>query len=108
MKPIYLVYVVFHLYQNIRQNDELPHLYDHTQVPTLAYPYDRFQSVPPSEPSLTMAFLHFLCYYTKSSDKRLDFRDVLEMFRASGPGWQTRLNAALRDWLKSHSPTRGS
>lgn len=27
-----------------RQDDEVPHLYDHTQVPTLAYPYDRFQS----------------------------------------------------------------
>ncbi|MHB1642239.1 MAG: BrnA antitoxin family protein [Acidithiobacillus sp.] len=49
---------------------------------------------------------HFLCYYTKSNYKGLDFRDVLEMFRASGPGWQTRMNAALRDWLKTHSPTR--
>lgn len=31
-------------------------------------------------------------------------RDVLAAFRAAGPGWQTRINAALRDWLKSHSP----
>ncbi|MFA5731698.1 MULTISPECIES: BrnA antitoxin family protein [Acidithiobacillus] len=30
---------------------------------------------------------------------------MLEMFRASGPGWQTRMNAALRGWLKTHSPT---
>ena len=30
--------------------------------------------------------------------------DVLAAFRASGPGWQTRMNAALRDWLKNHSP----
>jgi len=30
--------------------------------------------------------------------------DVLAAFRADGPGWQTRMNAALRDWLKSHSP----
>jgi len=29
--------------------------------------------------------------------------DVLEAFRASGPRWQTRMNQALRDWLKSHS-----
>jgi uncharacterized protein (DUF4415 family) len=28
--------------------------------------------------------------------------DVLEAFKASGPGWQTRMNEALRDWLKSH------
>jgi uncharacterized protein (DUF4415 family) len=25
--------------------------------------------------------------------------DVLRRFRASGPGWQTRLDAALREWL---------
>jgi len=31
-------------------------------------------------------------------------RDVLAAFRAAGPGWQTRMNAALRDWLKDHSP----
>ena len=29
--------------------------------------------------------------------------DILAVFRASGPGWQTRMNAALADWLKSHS-----
>lgn len=31
-------------------------------------------------------------------------RDVLAAFRAAGPGWQTRMNDALRDWLKTHSP----
>lgn len=30
-------------------------------------------------------------------------KDVLTAFRASGPGWQTRMNAALKDWLKTHS-----
>jgi uncharacterized protein (DUF4415 family) len=30
--------------------------------------------------------------------------EVLAAFRASGTGWQTRMNAALADWLKSHSP----
>ncbi len=30
--------------------------------------------------------------------------NVLATFRASGPGWQTRINAALADWLKTHSP----
>ena len=34
---------------------------------------------------------------------RLD-PDVVAAFRASGRGWQTRLNAALKDWLKTHSP----
>ena len=31
-------------------------------------------------------------------------REVLSAFRASGPGWQTRMNDALRDWLRTHSP----
>ncbi|TVQ72198.1 BrnA antitoxin family protein [Ectothiorhodospira sp. BSL-9] len=31
-------------------------------------------------------------------------RDVLRAFRSAGPGWQTRMNEALKDWLKTHSP----
>jgi len=31
-------------------------------------------------------------------------RDVVEHFRESGEGWQTRVDAALREWLKDHSP----
>ena len=34
---------------------------------------------------------------------RLD-RDIREAFRASGTGWQTRMNSALRDWLETHPP----
>jgi uncharacterized protein (DUF4415 family) len=30
--------------------------------------------------------------------------EVVEPFRATGEGWQTRLDSALRDWLKDHSP----
>ncbi|TDN61130.1 BrnA antitoxin family protein [Paraburkholderia sp. BL10I2N1] len=29
-------------------------------------------------------------------------RDVLEAFRATGDGWQTRMNDALRDYAKTH------
>lgn len=29
---------------------------------------------------------------------------VVEAFRATGNGWQTRIDAALQDWLKTHSP----
>ncbi|MBU1664971.1 MAG: BrnA antitoxin family protein, partial [Gammaproteobacteria bacterium] len=25
-------------------------------------------------------------------------------FRSSGPGWQSRMNAALREWLETHTP----
>ncbi len=37
----------------------------------------------------------------ESTTIRLD-HDVLEAFRADGAGWQSRINAALRDWLQSH------
>ena len=30
--------------------------------------------------------------------------DVVQAFRASGDGWQTRVDAALKDWLKHHTP----
>jgi hypothetical protein len=29
--------------------------------------------------------------------------DIIESFKAAGKGWQTRMNNALRDWLKNHS-----
>ena len=31
-------------------------------------------------------------------------RDVVETFRATGDGWQTRVDAALQDWLSHHKP----
>lgn len=33
-----------------------------------------------------------------STTLRLD-ADVIERFRAGGPGWQSRINGALREWL---------
>ena len=30
--------------------------------------------------------------------------DVVQAFRAGGDGWQTRIDAALKDWLRTHSP----
>jgi uncharacterized protein (DUF4415 family) len=32
--------------------------------------------------------------------------DVVERFRATGDGWQTRVDAALQDWLKTHKPAK--
>jgi len=29
--------------------------------------------------------------------------NVVETFRATGAGWQTRVDAALQDWLKTHA-----
>ena len=33
---------------------------------------------------------------------RLD-ADVVQSFRQTGAGWQTRLNNALREWLRTHA-----
>jgi uncharacterized protein (DUF4415 family) len=33
---------------------------------------------------------------------RLD-ADIVRSFRRTGAGWQTRLNDALRDWLREHA-----
>lgn len=30
--------------------------------------------------------------------------EVVQRFRATGEGWQTRVDSALKDWLKSHKP----
>jgi uncharacterized protein (DUF4415 family) len=29
--------------------------------------------------------------------------EVVEYFRATGEGWQARMDAALKDWIKAHS-----
>ena len=29
-------------------------------------------------------------------------RDVIERFKADGPGWQTRIDEALREWIRKH------
>ncbi len=30
--------------------------------------------------------------------------EVMMAFKATGAGWQTRIDAALKDWLRTHSP----
>ena len=31
-------------------------------------------------------------------------QDVVQRFRATGEGWQTRVDVALQNWLKKHNP----
>ncbi len=33
-------------------------------------------------------------------------RDVVERLRASGPGWQTRVDTALRQWIETQTKRR--
>ena len=38
-------------------------------------------------------------------DRGMDFlsaQDVLDAFRATGKGWQTRMNDVLRDYVRTH------
>jgi uncharacterized protein (DUF4415 family) len=32
--------------------------------------------------------------------------EVVDAFKATGDGWQTRIDAALKDWLRKHSPAQ--
>ena len=32
-------------------------------------------------------------------------QEVVTAFRASGAGWQTRIDGALKDWLKTNTPS---
>ena len=32
--------------------------------------------------------------------------EVVRRFRATGEGWQARVDAALKEWLKSHKPAK--
>jgi hypothetical protein len=38
---------------------------------------------------------------------RLDY-EILDRFRAGGPGWQTRLNDTLREVVRARRPQRGA
>lgn len=38
---------------------------------------------------------------------RLDI-DLLDELKASGPGWQTRVNNVVRDWVFSGNPEDGA
>ena len=32
--------------------------------------------------------------------------DVMAAFKGTGKGWQTRIDAALKDWLRTHTPAQ--
>ena len=43
--------------------------------------------------------------FSTSTKKQIAIRldpEVLEAFQKEGPGWQTRINNALKDWLQQH------
>lgn len=58
-------------------------------VPEIVAEYRRSRGRPPKESPKIPTTL------------RLD-AEILESFRRTGRGWQTRMNDALRDWLREH------
>jgi uncharacterized protein (DUF4415 family) len=49
----------------------------------------------------------------KSEHKRLLVsvrysQEVVAFFKATGDGWQTRVDSALQDWLKTHQPAKSN
>jgi len=43
--------------------------------------------------------------FSATTKKQIAIRldpEVLEAFQKNGPGWQTRINNALKDWLQQH------
>jgi len=69
-----------------------------------------FKKARPAREALPTALLHKLGVRgpQKAPTKELVSlrlsRDVVESFRASGDGWQTRIDRALKEWLKTHQP----
>ncbi|MEI6747477.1 MAG: BrnA antitoxin family protein [Methylococcaceae bacterium] len=45
---------------------------------------------------------HLVALQSQENEIKLD-EDVLAQFRATGQGWQTRINDALKEWLAEHS-----
>jgi len=67
-----------------------------------------FARAKPASKVLPAAMLRRFRGAQKAATKeRISIRlspDVIQRFRASGPGWQTRVDDALRSWLKRNSP----
>lgn len=58
-------------------------------VPEIVDEYRRSRGRPPKETPKVATTVRFDA-------------DIVEAFRLKGRGWQTRMNDALRDWLKEH------
>ncbi|MCL4460129.1 MAG: BrnA antitoxin family protein [Nitrospirae bacterium] len=58
-------------------------------VPEMVEAYRRSRGRPPKEVTKVAMTVRFDA-------------DIVEAFRAKGRGWQTRMNDALRSWLREH------
>ena len=60
-------------------------------------------------PAALQARLKFRGFQKEPIKERITIRlspEVVKQFRNTGDGWQTRVDAALKDWLKGNAPAR--
>lgn len=67
----------------------------------------RFQRTKQALPGTLLKKLNVRGPQKTPTKKRITIRlspEVVQRFRDTGDGWQTRVDSALKDWLKSHKP----
>ena len=67
----------------------------------------RFQRAKQALPGTLLKKLNVRGPQKTPTKERITIRlspEVVQRFRDTGDGWQTRVDSALKDWLKSHKP----
>ncbi len=67
----------------------------------------RFKPAKHALPGSLMAKLKVRGPQKTPTKERITIRlspEVVQEFRDTGEGWQTRVDSALKDWLRSHDP----
>ena len=67
----------------------------------------RFRPAKEVLPKALLAKLNVRGAQKAPTKERITIRlspEVVQRFRDTGDGWQTRVDTALKDWLKSHKP----
>ena len=67
----------------------------------------RFQNAKQTLPGTLLKKLNVRGPQKTPTKERITIRlspEVVQRFRDTGDGWQTRVDSALKDWLKSHEP----
>ena len=69
----------------------------------------RFQNARQALPGTLLKKLNVRGQQRTPTKERITIRlspEVVQRFRDTGDGWQTRVDSALKDWLKSHKLAR--
>jgi uncharacterized protein (DUF4415 family) len=67
----------------------------------------RFQRAKQALPGTLLKKLNVRGPQKTPTKERITIRlspEVVQRFRDTGDGWQTRVDSALKEWLKSHKP----